>query len=483
MTARHILLRPAHMAPLRDHPAIDAMSDAELRALEALMGFRADQAQAQVAGCKLPPVQAADIQAFAELRDQSPDDLLHLAAALERLGLTRFLIPTRQAAEALRHRREFAGITKGCNRDYKRRVSVPVEDLPADWQQTLRRLRREGLSTIVRMESRLGMFAWSCRQAGYPVDLGCIEALQTFYQDMRKRSIDHQNEQNRKKGFAASIDTPRWAYLRGAWEELRRFARAHGMPQQVWDTITETYDRLTRLEEQQEALKFSKLHDAGTASDLLREAEDMLAKAKTLKAASKRHALRNRAVAIALGLAVPARPGDVEKHHVLGKGITFEPGRGAYRIRYVPEKTRGKSRRPLNIPLLPWWNKFLDALVLQDQDPSYIGELRAKAIAEQRPLYVQYDGTPAVYAWYSRMWEIVTDTGGHIARTLVYDEMASEGEFGIRYAQAAAHHVTGRISAKYRSARAVQASYDLAHDTMIAMMDEDHEDDDISDLL
>ena len=466
MIPRHALLIQPQMERLRDHPAITAMPDPELCALAAFMAFCGEH--------RIGDPHTTDIRAFGHLKDQTPDALRNLAEAFDRLELPETMaLAARQTAEAQRHQLLFKGITKGVNRLYTRRVSVPVEELPAEWQKTLRHLHFAGqfsTSILDRMERRLGMFAWSAQEAGCPIDLSDTPALQALYADMRARSA------------AKNDGVPRWAYLRGTWEELRRFGRAHGLPQEVWDKLTKSYDELVRLEGRQEALKIAKARAAGTLHGLLREAEEMLAKAAHEKHPQMRHALRNRAAAIALGCAVPARPEDVRAHHILGVGVTFEPGRGAYRIRYRPTKTKNVGSRPLNIPLRPTWNKFIDGLILQDQDPSYLGALRARAMSELRPLYVQYDGTPAAYPWYSRMWRIVAKTGGHIARTLVYDEGAAVGETGIQYGRIANGHAPeGNIVAKYRSERAAQALVARGHDVMAGI--DGGLEEDISDLL
>ena len=466
MIPRHALLIQPNMAGLRDHPAVTAMPDPELRALAAFMEFCAEH--------RIGDPRAPDIRAFATLEGQAPDALGNLAEAFDRLDLPKAMArAARETAEAQRHRLFFKGITKGVNRAYTRRVSVPVEALPAGWQKTLQRLHLTGefsTSILDRMERRLGMFVWSAQEAGCSIDLGDTPALQAFYTDMRARSA------------AKNDGTPRWAYLRGTWEELRRFARAHGLPQEVWDKLSTSYDELVRLEGRQEALKIAKARAAGTLHGLLQEAEEMLAKAAHEKHPQMRHALRNRAAAIALGCAVPARPEDVRAHHILGVGVTFDSGRGAYRFRYWPTKTKGAKPRPLNIPLRPTWNKFIDALILQDQDPSYLGALRAKVMSEHRSLYVQYDGAAAAYPWYSRMWRIVAKTGGHIARTLVYDEGAAVGETGIQYGRAANGHAPeGNIVAKYRSERAAQALVARGQDVMAGIDGGLQED--ISDLL
>ncbi len=463
MTPRHILLQRPHMAHLRDHPALAAMPQDQLEALEAFMGFCAEHA--------IGDPRTPDLHAFAELREQDPEALRALNRALDHLGLgAETLDEVTLATIARRHRVEFRGIPKTPVRAYQRRVSVPVLELPEDWQVTLTRLRREGrVKTIDRMESRLGMFAWSARQARVPLDLGNGASLRALYADMRARSA------------ARHDGTPRWAYLRGTWEELRRFARHHGLPSVVLDGLNNTYSVLIEQEARQDALKVAKARHVSTISGLLRHAGEMLAAAEHEPLPQLRHALRNRAAAIALGCAVPARPEDVATHHVFGAGISFEPGRGAYRFRYVPQKRRGRKKSdPLDIPLLPQWNRFIDALILQDQDPKYLGALREQAFATQRPLYVNYDGTPCAYAWYSRSWSKVTGTGGHIARTLVYDHVADQGEAGIRYGRIVNDHVSEAIPAKYRSERAVQQRYTCAQEFMVA---HGKEDEDISDLL
>ncbi len=467
MTPRHILLRQPHMESLRDHFAAElkAMPDPELRALEPFMGFCAEH--------RVDDPTAADINAFSALRDMDPQAVRDLALAMEGLDLGTGLVEvTKKVSEARQHKAAFKGITKGTSRRYIRSVSVPVTGLPADWQRTLRRLHLErtfAKSILNRMERRLGMFVWSAQQAARPVDLNDTAALKALYDDMRARSA------------AKNDGTPRWAYLRGTWEELRRFARAHSLPEAVWDKLTKTYENADRLESLQQPLKIVKARDAGSLPDLLVKAEQMLAAAVNEKHPQMRHALRNRAAAIALGCAVPARPQDVHAHHILGKGIFFEPGRGAYRMSYTAQKTRTTTGVAINIPLRPYWNKFLDALVLQDQDPRYLGQLRAKAIADQRHLYVQYDGTPAAYPWYSRMWEIVAKTGGHIARTLVYDEAVLMGEAGIQYGRVVnGHGAESPIVQKYRSERASRALIAGGQSIMAGLGSADG---DISDLL
>ena len=468
MTPRHIILRQPHMEHLIDLPELTDMPDDELRALEQLMAFCVDQ--------ELEDPQAPDIRAYCALNDQSSADIEALGSAMRCLDMPEeFLVEVKEIAADVRYRAEFRGITNERTRDYVREVSVAVDALPADWQVTLRKFHK--LGTLDRMQSRLGMFTWSARRAGLPVDLGCIEALQAFYQDIRARSVASQTKQNGKAGLKSDIDTPRWAYLRGTWEELYRFARLHDCNDDTLEELGITFQTLRAKEAGQSALKMTKVMKSGSASSLLAKARQMLIAANEAPRADLRHARRNRAAAIALGIGVPARPRDVFEHHIFGEGIFYE--NGAYVFRYHPQKTRRTINEPFEVELLPeGWSQFIDALILQDQDPRYLGDLRAKAMEQRRPLYVNYDGSHCVYAWYSRQWAAVTGTGGHIARTLIYDEMSDLGEFGLRYAKSKTHHVTDQISDKYRSDRAIAASRKIAKTTMIGR----GYDDDISKL-
>ena len=466
MTLRHALLARPHMEVLRDHPDIDAFSYDELCALEAFMGFCANH--------RLGDPSGSDVQAFARLCDQGPAVLGSLRKALSRLGIGRELCDEVEVVQAVQaHKVAFDGVPREMTRAYSRKFSLPVEELPVAWQKTLRRLNVEGeysSSIRKRMRDRLGMFAWSAQRAGYPVDLADTAALRAFYEDMRARSIARQRATAEKQGFISDVDTPRWAYLRSTWEELRRFAAAHGLPGAVRDKLDVTYSVLFKREERQVAQKMVKARVAGTVPELLKKAEAMLEDASSLPLPQMRHAMRNRAAAIALGCAVPARPADVLAKHILGVGITHEPARNGYRFRYTAGKTSGSTGAQIDIPLQPWWNKFVDALILQDDDPRYLGPLRVKAFSEQRPLYVHYDGTPAAYPWYSRMWSIVAGTGGHIARTLVYDHELLSGAEGVAYGRAVNGHAPNSdVVRKYESERLAVARIQYGQNTMVTL--------------
>lgn len=463
-TPRQIILRRPHMELLADFPAVDNLTDAELFSLEVFMHFCSEKG--------LSDPKMADVRAYAQLNDRRSGDLDLVESAFIRLGMPEeYPRAVQSSAIAVRHQEDFEGITRYCTRNVVRQFSLPVAGLPESWRKTLRRLQADKVfaeSILDRMAQRLGMFAWSATRNGFETELGSVPALKAFYAELRQRSA------------ARNSGLPRWAYLRSTWEELCRFARANAEPEHVIKKLASTYTELSELEQRQSADKWGKLHRAGTASGLLAEAEKMLENAHREKLPQMRHALRNRAAAIGLGVAIPARPADVHRQHHFGTGIFFATGNGCYRFSYTPRKTSCTISEPLDILLRPHWNRFIDALILQDQDERYLPDLRAEVIAQRRPLYINYDRSACTYSWYSRAWKTVTGTGGHIARSLIYDEMADLGEFGIQYARSVNHHVSEKIPRKYRSEQAIRKSFELGQDALLRRKGSD---DDIADLV
>jgi hypothetical protein len=310
--------------------------------------------------------------------------------ALQRLGIPQDML------DLLRGARDARAYHTACSlkppgppsRPRTRKVSLPVESLPDEWQATLRRLRAAGAfapSILGRMEQRLGMFAWSAREAGKPNDLASAAARHALTDDIVRRSAERGNDTE-----------PRYAYLRSTWEELLRFATAHGYDEITLSALRAGYGDLAQREARQDPLKMAKIHGAGTSSGLLRKAFDLLAAADAKPTPTMRHETRNDAAAIGLGVVVPARPEDVVRHHVFGRGLFHEPADDQYRFRYVPQKTRRRPNpEPFDVLLEREFNPFIEALILQDHDRAYLGAFRAAAIAGCRPLYVRRMGFSA----------------------------------------------------------------------------------------
>ncbi|MEY8841433.1 hypothetical protein AB9K41_20580 [Cribrihabitans sp. XS_ASV171] len=72
------------------------------------------------------------------------------------------------------------------------------------------------------------------------------------------------------------------------------------------------------------------------------------------------------------------------------------------------------------------------------------------------------------------MWSIVTGTGGHIARSLVYDEAISHGAEGIQYGRAVnGHSPTSSVVRKYETERLGRARILHSQETMAALFGDD----------
>jgi hypothetical protein len=421
--------------------------------------------------CSCTDPKARDIRAFGALNEVSAQNMLNLEKAFNRLGIgSDFSRIIENVAWDIHHKEDFSIIPNKCNHECTYKFSVPEKEFPEDWKKTISALRSKKIpapSILKRMIQRLGAFRFSAMSAGLEADLSSTKALRAFYIDLRTRSSEKNDGE------------PRWAYLRSAFEELRRFAVAHGYDGAVVDLLQSKEKELTALEQKQTPQKMAKAISVPDAGELLVKAEGLLNMANKADLPQLRHTYRNRSAAIAIGIAIPARPIDVYQKHIFNEGIFFDENTGCYRFKYLPSKA--KSGAQLSIELAPYWNQFIDALILQDQHPSYLWEIRRKVLKDRRPLYVLYTGRQCGYSWYSNAWRAVVGTGGHIARTKIYDSMANLGEFGIQYSRAVCHHRSQTISQKYRSEISIQRSYQAAADAIVQSSGSMHED--ISDLL
>jgi hypothetical protein len=456
---RAILAKP-HFEHLMDMPALATLPERELIQLDVFLSFCARE--------KLDDPRASDVLAFAVFADRSAEDMRVLSDALRSLGaedaFCTMVWATGQARPAPPKARE-----KSSTPSRPRIVAVKPEELPEDWQMTLADLwvnETYSPEVLKRMEARLCRFAWSAQKAGHPVDLECVASLQAYYQDQARRSAD------RNDGKA------RLATLRSSFEEFCRFGAQHDLNEAGLARLNKTYRELCSREGNQRPLKFAKVPQIGGIQQVMRTANALLREAETKEATSRRHQTRNAAAALAIGCIHPARPADVVEHHIFGAGLFYDEADDRYRFRYTPVKTRDTIPKPLNLPLDQAWNVFIDALILQDASPRYLSTLRDKVIKENRPLYVDFDGRPLAYTWYSRIWEKRVGTGGHIARTLLYDEMADRGELGLRYAQKAANHTSTKIRDHYRSEIALTKEIWHAQ----TLLDQGQTEDDLSDL-
>lgn len=450
MAQRAILSRP-HMQNLADNPAVELLHDAELVELDALFAFLYEK--------ELGMPTEKDLQSFATLCDKGEKELMDLYEALKVLLAGE---DTLGALLKIISKIPKPTIPRTTPRPppIARYISVAPEELPDEWQRHLRKMRfNEEYSPEIlkRTEQKLCEFVFLARKQNLPIDLANIQVLNAYCEDVTRRSKEKND------------DRERIATLRASFEELRRFGASIGLPEEAVSILKRFETKLADEERLQPALKLVKNTETASLQEIMWLGRDLLEQAERIENRRHRHLRRCHATALVLGCVVPARRTDVFTHHIFGQGLFWEPENDAYRFHYTPEKTKDTIKRPFDMLLDPEWNVFIDALILQDHDRRYLNDLREKAIAENRPLYVNQKGEPLSINWFSSVWAKHIGTGSHIARTKVYDTMRAMGAVGLQVAKAMNHHVSSRTVEKYRSIETSKAMIAQAQNALIEL--------------
>jgi hypothetical protein len=479
------LLRAPHMVGVAQLPNIELVTARELEALEPFIAFCAQhrvEAPCDIdirafLSLSMPPKPAHPVP-FEIWQEGWLDQVDALEQALNQLGFSTALIEAAVSVrEEFRHRIDYRGYNHGIRRSYKRTVSFPVEDLPEAWQKTLRGLRRDqlyALPIVERMEQRLGMLAWSADRAGYLIDLEDSDAECALYDDV----IDRSKAKAINNGEDPASAQPRWAYLRGIAEELKRFATYHGVSEQTMERLDRNYRGFAGLENKQTPLKMFASLNAPTLPVTLAKARIQLEETKAVLNAPIRHQRRLKACARGLTVACPPRARDVVNRMFWGDGVFYRPDTNSYAFNYL----QSKPGKPLAVAFQPSFNIFFNALLLGDNDPRYLAQIRDQAIAQRRPIFMRYEGEPVAYGWFGRAWDEAIGSSSHLARTLLQTFLADLGEEGFDYGRNALGHGSGRYFDKYRDEHARQTSACRALDAFSDRAN-NFATDDIEDLL
>ncbi|MBI1492436.1 hypothetical protein [Halocynthiibacter styelae] len=415
-----ILAKPVWQ-DISSHPVIPTLSLDQLRALDAFFDHLGQFA--------LTDPLAEDFLAFASLGD-GVSQLAHLHAALTMFDAADpKLAAIDEALSLVTAKKQHKGNSSKGRVHYTRSVSVAPNDLPTDWQAVLEGLRirrtagdkRAPASDIqARMAQKLGQYTLVMRREGLSEELH-QEGLTAFYADLSTRISSRSGEPLRP------------ATLRATWEELERFARHRSTySDQLMGALRQTLKTLVDEEANTAQLKYGKLHGIGRPPDIIRDAHDLLEKAEKAVPPSKRHIQRNRAAAFALPAILPLRR-EWDKI-IFGKTLFWDTDR--YRFRgYKPGKTALlDGRREFPGSIHPMMSRFVDALVLQDNNPRYLEVLRDHAENSKRPLFVHPNGIPVAKNYVTNVWREIAGTGAQIARTSMHDYFGARGEEGVRMA-------------------------------------------------
>lgn len=440
---RHAILAKPHWQPHAASPVLLTMPLAELQALDSLVEFTLEH------GCSdLTP---SDCRVWARLNGGAAAIASAIAAMIKADGPEAPAIgPLRAAERTLTACAHFAGISREPRRDYERKISLYIDELPVDWQQHLARIRDrrdDGAIKLApdlydRMTQKLCQYGWYLRESGLALEFD-IAALQAFY------AYETTRVSNRGTPLSTSTVVATFADLR----DFLRFSKAY--PKTLIKELDKLLKKLRDRADVETAQKFAALA-AIDITTIHPRAEAVLADVAKLNNPAKRLIKRNRALAIAVPPLTPLRR---EWHDLrFGRDLVWSEGR--YRLReYKLRKTRhrlGRETYPGSVH--PSVQHFVDARLLQDDDPKYLNALREVAEHQEWPLFVHPDGTHVAENYVSQVWSTEFGTGAHICRSIVYDVVFAISEDATLGGMLLNDHTSRQARKKYTGDRARQAA-------------------------
>jgi hypothetical protein len=465
MSRERLLAKPvwAHF----QHLDLDGLPHEALRAADAFFHW--------IRETGTPAPDAADLLLFADL---DPDPATRLAALEQAFAL---LVPEMSATVASARRRlaegavgSGAGETRtsrpGDGEASRRRVTgpVPKPDPPAGWDPCARphgRVRRRAVSVypwelpepwraalcaaghgrpgvaaaaparsiLARQVQKLCQLAFSAGQADLPVSLAPA-TIDRFMQDLQSR-------------LAARPGGLRWATLRATAEELHRFARYTGAPEDVVGPLRAALSKFEGRERLQDPKKFAALLETGnTTQSVLDTADALLAEAAHAPDLKSRHRLRTAACVLGLFSIAPLR--NTSADLVFGETLFWREG--AWVIDTAIQKTDAVNPERFTCRLIPEFGTYIDMLLLGDDAPRHLPAMRERALAQKKCLIRHHDGSRPGHKYIPTLFKEFTGTSFTTTRTMLHtDQARRRGLQGTRDTMALAHQRTERIAAKY----------------------------------
>lgn len=447
---RNEILAKTRWQAMANLPELLALPLGQLIALDSLIDFMSDQSVTQLA--------TSDARVWARL-GQGIESLELAMRAVEALeGVEAPEVSTLlSAAEDLRKCRDYAAITRKPRREYTRRISIAYDDLPAHWRQQLARIdglrqdrtiaRVDGL--FDRMVRKLCQYAWFMQESDYEVEL-TIEGLRGFYQFETTRISTH--------------GTPlRPATVLATFSDLRDYMRYSGdYPSDLLDQMHTVVQKLEDGADGVIAKKYAALANL-EVKKIIPRATSFLEDLNKYRNPAQRLIQRNRALALALPPMTPLRREWHELH--FGRDLVWLNGR--YRFKnYKLRKTRNISGREYyEGSVEPSVQHFVDAVLLQDDDPKFLDAFRAQAEKVGRPLFLHPNGSEVAENYVSQVWSVEFGTGGHISRTVLYEIMFALGLDATRGAMLMNDHDSAQSTKRYIGHQARSFGFAVACET------------------
>lgn len=444
MLTRRQILSKAHWQQLASNSVLLQMPVQQLRALDSLVEFMRKH------GCD--KLEEGDARAWARMGEDIAI-LEHACVAVEALdGPDAPALPALRVAHAgMEERAAFEGVPSEPTRSYRRTKSVPEADLPVHWQARLAEieLRREeggdgpSKEIFLRMKRKLCEYCRFVRAKNMADDLS-VEGLRSFYQ----------YETTRISTRGAPL---RPATVLNTFGDLRAYMRLSGdYSTGLVSEIDKLTEKLRDYAEGGVARKFAALARIDIKA-ILPEAHAMLDDAEHIQSAARRHMRRNRALALALPPMMPLRR---EWHELrFGRDLVWSEDR--YRLRnYKLRKTRDcQNREVYEGSVHPSVQRFVDAVLLQDEDQRYLEAFREQAEMQEWPLFMHPTGACVSVNYVSQVWTSKLGTGAHIARTIVYDLLFALGTDETRGGMLLNDHSSRAAADKYIAEQARATSF------------------------
>ena len=315
------------------------------------------------------------------------------------------------------------------------RTAAPINQLPQDWREAFENMSR-GFDGVDRaapsagfvrsIKHRVRELVRVCSDAGLQpkLDIACITAYE--------------------RSLLGRAEPLRPATIRSSLAQIRDMARYVGTDHEVIEHLTERVKYHERKAGKVTPIKESKVLKIPSYTEVFEKAFDLLGKSDTTKRLQQAQQFRNFAAALALLVPFPLRLADTRLHfgtHLKWTGQTW---------RIEIEET-SKTGAPFRATMLPFFQVFVDKLVLQGAAEDYLDELREKAIRDRRALFETHLGETVSDVYVSQAWSFVYGTGSHIARTKLHDEVAVFGLEGVEAALVACGHRSSRSAEHYRT--------------------------------
>ena len=262
------------------------------------------------------------------------------------------------------------------------------------------------------MTQKLCQYAWYMRHVGLEVEF-TIDGLHVYYQYETTR-ISNRGAPLRPATILATFSD---------FRDYMRFSRDY--PKALVREVRKLLEKLQDRADKETSGKFEALARID-ATTIRPRADEILRNVGRFRNPAQRQIQRNRAMALALPLLTPLRR---EWHELkFGRDLVWTNGRYRFRDYRLRKNRHRPGREEYAGSIHPDHQHFIDAVLIQDDDPKYLDLLRARAEADHWPLFRHPDGSDVATNYVSQVWSTEYGTGATISRSVVYDILFALGE-------------------------------------------------------